>query len=236
MPDVMGMIMKDVFKGEKGEHRIVRDDGYINETDGLQFLADVSEWQHSERLSIREVEGPTLDIGCGAGRVGLYLQRKGIEYTGIDISPLAVQTSKLQGLNDIHLMSAASINLDRSDFNSIVMFGNNFGILGEEEDTVEMLKVLYKLTTPTAKIFAGSRDVRETDNPEHLSYQRRNRERGWPVGKVTIKIEYQGNETDWFNLYMPTPEEMDAVARKAGWFLEKTIGPKRYYVGVLAKV
>ncbi|MHA1906941.1 MAG: class I SAM-dependent methyltransferase [Candidatus Thorarchaeota archaeon] len=236
MSDVFGMIMRDALKGEKAEHRTVRDDGYVNEANGLQYLADISEWEHSERLAIREVEGPVLDIGCGAGRVGLYLQKKGIEYTGIDISPLAVETSKLQGLDNVHVMSASSLNMNRNDFKSVIMFGNNFGILGEEEDTVDMLKAFYKITSPTARIFAGSRDVRETDRPEHLAYHKRNRERGWPIGKVTIKIEYQGMETDWWNLLMPLPDEMDTLARKAGWYLEKTIGPSKYYIGVLAKV
>lgn len=236
MSDIFGMIMRDFLKNGKAEHKIIRDDGDIGEADGSYYFADISEWPHSERLAIREVEGPVLDIGCGAGRVGLHLQRKRIEYTGIDISPLAVETCRLQGLENVYVMSADSLKLDRSDFKSVVMFGNNFGILGEENKVIDMLKDFYKLTTQDAKIFAGTRDVRETDNPDHLSYHKRNRERGWPIGKVTLKLEYQGHETDWINLLMVMPEEMDALARKAGWYLEKTIGPAEYYVGVLAKV
>ncbi|MFW9851153.1 MAG: class I SAM-dependent methyltransferase [Candidatus Thorarchaeota archaeon] len=228
--------MRDALKGELVEYKMIRDDGFITESNGAAYLADVSEWDHAERLSIREVQGPVLDIGCGAGRVGLYLQRKGISYTGIDISPLAIETCKLQGLNEVHVMSANSLELDRSDFRSVVMFGNNFGLLGEVEDTVRMLKVLYNLTIPEAKIFAGSRDVRHTNVPEHLAYHRRNRERNWPIGKVTLKIEYQGNESDWWNFLMSIPDEMDAIARKAGWYLEKTIGKPNYYVGILRKV
>lgn len=236
MTDIFGKIMKDASQGLATPHKIIRDDGYVTEASGEQYIADVSEWVHSERLAIREVKGPVLDIGCGAGRVGVFLQRKGIEYTGIDVSPLAIDTSKLSGLQDVHVMSAADIDLNRADFQTIVMFGNNFGILGDEEKTVEMLKGFYKITTPDARIFAGTRDVRETEEPAHLKYHKRNRERGWPIGQVTLKAEYLGTETDWWNLLMSTEEEMDALARKAGWYLEKTIGAPKYYVGVLRKV
>ena len=136
--------------------KIVRDDGHITEDEGITYLADISEWDHAERMAIREVEGPVLDIGCGAGRVGLYLQRKRIEYTGIDISPLAVEASKLNGLNDVHVMSAAEINLNRDDYQSIVMFGNNFGIMGDEEKTIDMLKGFYKITKPKILMMLGN--------------------------------------------------------------------------------
>ncbi len=236
MTDIFGKVMKDASEGKPTPHKIIRDDGYVTEANGAQYVTDVSEWIHTERLAIREVKGPVLDIGCGAGRVGLYLQRKGIEYTGIDVSPLAIDACKQSGLQNVHIMSASAIDLGRNDFQSIIMFGNNFGVLGDEEKTVEMLKGLYKITTEDARIFAESRDVRETDDPAHLKYHQRNRERGWPIGQVTLKIEYEGLETGWFNLLMSTEEEMEAIARKAGWHLEKTIGPSRSYVGVLRKV
>jgi 2-polyprenyl-3-methyl-5-hydroxy-6-metoxy-1,4-benzoquinol methylase len=35
-----------------------------------------------------------LDVGCGSGRVVKYLQEKGFEVSGIDISELAIETSK----------------------------------------------------------------------------------------------------------------------------------------------
>ncbi len=228
--------MRDAFQGKDANHNIIRDDGHITPQNGSYLTSDVSEWHHSERLAIREVRGPVLDIGCGAGRVGLYLQRNNVKYTGIDISPLAVETCRLRGLDDVHIMSAEEIRFNRSDFKSVVMFGNNFGISGNEQKTTQMLRDLYKVTSPDARIFAQSRDVRETKDPAHLAYHQRNRERGWPIGQVTLKIEYQGVESDWWNLLMSTPEEMDAIARKAGWYLEKTIGPKELYVGVMKKV
>ncbi len=39
-----------------------------------------------------------LEVGCGAGRDGLALVGSGCAYTGVDLSPVAVQTCRDQGL------------------------------------------------------------------------------------------------------------------------------------------
>jgi 2-polyprenyl-3-methyl-5-hydroxy-6-metoxy-1,4-benzoquinol methylase len=43
------------------------------------------------------VKGRVLDVGCGAGRHSLYLQEKGFDVLGTDISPLASESASLGG-------------------------------------------------------------------------------------------------------------------------------------------
>ncbi|HET7660853.1 MAG TPA: class I SAM-dependent methyltransferase [Oryzihumus sp.] len=42
-----------------------------------------------------------LEVGCGAGRDGLVLSESGCAYTGVDLSPAAVQTCRDRGLNAV---------------------------------------------------------------------------------------------------------------------------------------
>ena len=49
-----------------------------------------------------------LEVGCGAGRDGLILSESGCAYTGIDLSPVAVQTCRDKGLNAVE---ASAIDL-----------------------------------------------------------------------------------------------------------------------------
>ncbi|MDQ6797207.1 MAG: class I SAM-dependent methyltransferase, partial [Actinomycetota bacterium] len=49
-----------------------------------------------ERLLDRAV-GPVLDIGCGPGRHLLALARRGVEATGIDVTPAAVRVARSRG-------------------------------------------------------------------------------------------------------------------------------------------
>ncbi|MFX1416753.1 MAG: hypothetical protein ACFFC0_08060, partial [Promethearchaeota archaeon] len=120
-------------------------------------------------------------------------------------------------------------------FDTVLLFGNNFGILGEEERIENMLKTIYTISSPDAVVIAESRDVAATDNPEHVAYHERNRNRGKPIGLVTLRLKYKHVVDDWFDLRMASPEEMSAIAEKAGWKVERTYGPRELFVAVMRK-
>lgn len=235
MPDVFGMIMKDAMNGEKAVHIIERDDGYSHESYGSQYVAGFADWPEGQREASAEVRGKILDIGCGAGRVGLHYQKLGHEVVGIDISKAAVEVSKKRGLKNVRLMSAESLEFPEGTFDTVLLFGNNFGILGEEDRIENMLKTIYTITSPDAVVLAESRDVAATDNPEHVAYHERNRNRGKPIGLVTLRLKYRRVVDDWFDLRMASPEEMSAIAERAGWKVERTYGPRELFVAVMRK-
>jgi SAM-dependent methyltransferase len=235
MPDIFGMIMSDAASGKEAKHEIERDDGYAHDSLGSQYMAPFSEWDEGERLASVEAQGKILDIGCGAGRVALYFQEKGHEVVGIDISQAAVDASRKRGLRNVHLMSADNLDFPEDTFDTVLLFGNNFGVLGDEDKIVEMLRTLHRITKSDAIILAQTRDVADTDNPEHHAYHEKNRSMGKPSGLVKIRLKYKGHVGDWWLLRMVDSYEMSVIAEKAGWKLVKTYGPRNLYVGVLKK-
>jgi len=235
MSDIFGMIMHDASEGQMAEHKIERDDGFVTDSNGKQYVAPIEEWQESERLAIPVAKSPVLDIGCGAGRVGQYLIVHGLDWVGIDVSPGAIEACRRRGLDSVHLMSADEIRLRRRDFRTVIMFGNNFGVVGGKDKVAKMLKQLYKVTTRDAIILAGSRDPRATDEEAHLKYHQWNQSRGRPAGLVRLRMHYKGLTGQWFELLLSSPEEMSEVAERAGWHLTKTFGERKYYVGLLEK-
>ena len=60
--------------------------------------------------AMKYVRGRTLDIGCGAGRVTLPLQQRGVDVVGIDNSPLAVRICRERGVNDVRLISVTRVS------------------------------------------------------------------------------------------------------------------------------
>ena len=48
-----------------------------------------------------------LEVGCGAGRDGLILSENGCAYTGVDLSPVAVQTCPDLGLDAVEASAVA---------------------------------------------------------------------------------------------------------------------------------
>jgi SAM-dependent methyltransferase len=235
MTDTFGKIMRDALEGKDAKYIIERDDGFIRHTSGQQYIAPFEKWMGEEKLAAAEIEGPVLDVGCGVGRVGDYVKEQGMEYVGIDLSPIAIKMCRKRGHHDVHVMSADKIELCRSDFKTVILFGNNFGIMGTLRGVIQMLEGFSRVTTDDAKILASSIDPEETDEEAHLKLHAKNREMGLPLGQVRLRNKYLGEVDEWWYLLLCGPELMSELAEQAGWYLEKTIGGPKYNVGVLKK-
>ena len=229
--------MRDAAAGVTGQYTIERDDGYAETLEVSDYIKPLEEWSEPERIAIKHVKGRVLDIGCGVGRVALYLQVLGYDVVGIDLSPGAVEASRTLGLREAHVMSASELEFKDDKFETVIMFGNNFGVAGDEKQIVKMLKQLHKFTTPDAIILAGTLDPLNTDNPEHLEYHKLNRARNRPPGLIRLRVKYKDHVSDWSDLWQATPNEMEMLADKGGWQVEKLlqIGDQSTYVGILTK-
>ena len=236
MSDILGEIIKDAMNGLPAEHKTERDDGYITVRKGIRYLAPFEDWFEAEKLAIDYVRGRVLDIGCGAGRVALYLQEQGLDVVGIDISPGAVEAARSRGMENVHLMDAEKLEFPEDTFDTVILFGNNFGVLGEVPRIVEMLRRLSMITTKDAVILAASFDPIVTDDPEHLAYHESNRNQGKPLGLLKLRLNYKGRVGDWWNQLLAEPSLMTDIADQAGWRVDEFLsGPPHYYVGVLRK-
>jgi SAM-dependent methyltransferase len=220
-PDTFGKAFMAYYRGEKVSLIVRRDDDLVNE-DALEgYFRGYDDWFEVERKALQHVRGRVLDVGCGAGRNLLWLQEKGFTVTGVDVSPTAVGVARLRGARDCRVMDAKDLRLPPGSFETVIMMGNNFGIAGGVELTKKMLRDLYRVTIEDGLIIATSRDPLDTDNPRHLAYHERNRQRGRPPGLVTIRLEFRGEIGPWFDLLLATPEEMAEIAEASGWHMEE---------------
>ena len=89
------------YNGKRRFEIVERDDGYIdNGPDVAMYFSSYEDWSPLDKKAIEFVKGRVLDIGCGAGSHSLYLQEKGFDFLGTDISPLAIKVCKLRGLKN----------------------------------------------------------------------------------------------------------------------------------------
>jgi len=75
--------------------------------DGSHTLLPVNRWRAppgaaDEALLLRGCTGPTVDIGCGPGRLVAALSVRGVVALGIDVSPLAVALTRSRGAMALH--------------------------------------------------------------------------------------------------------------------------------------
>jgi SAM-dependent methyltransferase len=234
--DAYGRLILGYLEKGEGIEIVERDDGFINASSfgPAAYFAPFRRWPKAERQAMRLARGRVLDVGCGAGRVALELQRRGHEVVGIDLSPLAVEVSRRRGVRDARELPVTQVGRDLGRFDTFVMFGNNFGLMGSRRRAPWLLRRFRSIANGSARILAESVDPYKTDKPEHLAFHERNRKRGRMGGQLRIRIRESTHSTPWFDYLLASPEEMASLAEGTGWELTRVIDEGEHvYVGVL---
>jgi len=237
MNDAFGQEIWAHFKGKESFEIIERDDGFFDASSGAKiYFSNYGDWPSIERKALRFARGRVLDVGCGAGRHSLYLQGKGLDVTGIDISPLAIKVSKLRGLKKVRLMSITQVDFKSNSFDTVIMLGNNFGLFGSQKRARWLLKKFHRMTSSDAMIIAESNDPYKTDNPDHLKYHEYNRRRGRMAGQLRIRVRFGKYTGNWFDYLIVSKKEMKYLLMGTGWKAERFIRSKgSQYIAIIKK-
>jgi SAM-dependent methyltransferase len=233
--DAFGRALLDQFEGKNVTVIVERDDGLVDTEAMAWYFSGPGKWHASERKALRYVRGRVLDVGCGAGRVALLLQERGHEVVAIDVSPDAVEICSRRGARDAQLLPFTRIDSSLGRFDTIVLFGNNFGLLSNPRRARWLLRRLKSLTSEDARILAGCHDPHAADDAVNRSYHGRNRRRGRMAGEARFRVRYGAEATPWFDWLLVSPEEMEEIVAGTGWELRHVLHDEANFVGVIER-
>ncbi len=234
--DAYGHAVYDAYQGRGGAAVGERDDGHVAIFHPRYYLSSHKDWSPAQRKALRLVKGKVIDVGCSGGRIALYLQQKGYEVVGIDNSPLSIKVCRRRGLEQARLMGITELSPRLGTFDTVVMFGNNFGLFGNFKRARWLLRRLRGMTTDTARILAETFDPYQTRDPDHLSYHRRNRRRGRMGGQIRLRVRYKGYATPWLDYLFVSKKEMHTIVADTGWRVARFIDAKGPgYIAVIEK-
>ena len=216
--DAFGEELRKGMAGTDTMGIVERDDGYIDYVQSHPlYFSEFGDWPAPEREAISFATGRVLDVGCGAGRVPLYLQEQDVEVIGIDNSPGAIAVCKKRGVRDARLMPFAGVNRTLPTIDSIVMFGNNFGLFANPRRARWLLRRLKSLTSLQATIIAETTDPYGTENPAHIAYHKKNQARGRLAGELRIRVRHKQFIGEWFDYLMVSKSELEQILDGTGW-------------------
>ncbi|HTU72692.1 MAG TPA: methyltransferase domain-containing protein [Trebonia sp.] len=233
--DAVGEAFLDALAGRPDSLVVEREDGFIA-ADGLRYLGPLDE---RDEWAVGRLAGRVADVGAGAGRAALALQGRGQQVTALDTSPGAVRACRQRGVRDVYLGTAgqAAAGGLAGRFDSVLLLGNNIGLLGSREAAGPFLADLGALLRPGGVIVGTSSDPYQAGQRAHLDYHERNRRRGRLPGHATIRVRYQRLATSWFDWLIPSPGELEDLARPAGWQItDLRRGPGPHYAVVLGRL
>jgi len=91
--------------------------------------------------------GPVLDVGCDVGELLSALKARGVQATGIEVSPTAVERCRTRGLDVIH-GTVEDVDLPDSAYRTITLSH----VLEHFPDPVAALKKLWRALEPGGRI------------------------------------------------------------------------------------
>ena len=159
MKDLFGKAILDFQTNFSPENMITSTS--ISEEDEMEvayLFRSFAEMPTIEQKALQLAKGRTLEVGCGAGSHGLYLQsERNIDVHSIDISENAITACTLRGLKNTQVIDV--LNIENEKYDTILLLMNGTGIFETLERTPIYLQKLKSLLNPNGQILIDSSDI-----------------------------------------------------------------------------
>jgi SAM-dependent methyltransferase len=215
--DAFGMALLAHMDQKDGWHVVERDDGRLHPMDAEVYFREPADWPNGEPRVLDYIRGRVLDVGAGAGRYAVELQRRGHHVVALDVSAGAAEVCQRRGL--VNVFTGTIDELGDDHFDTFLFGGNNLGLLASPSAASRLLDRLRTLALPNAQIIGTCRDPYDTDDPENLEYHELNRSRGRQAGQIRLRVRFRRVATPWFDYWFQSPSELRTVTEPHGWSL-----------------
>jgi len=235
--DALGHAVFDAYSGRPGVEFLERDDGYVKPGSKLTaevYLSKPESWNKLERKGLSLVDGRILDIGCGAGRHALFLQAQGYSVDAFDISPLAIQVAKKQGLENAFVLDIENLGSIKNRYDTFLLLGNNLALLSNPKKGRKIITQLDQLANKGARVIATCAILNQ-DDPEHKSYQEENIRNNRSAGQLKLRVKYKDITGDWFEYWFLSSAELYALLKGTNWEIESYEEDQGQYLIVLKR-
>jgi SAM-dependent methyltransferase len=171
-----------------------------------------------ERTALDLCRGRTLDLGAGAGRHALELQRRGLEVIAVDVSPEAVEVMRERGVTDARCGHLEGLVGER--FDTIILLMHGIGLVGTLRGLAHFFDQAQLHLEENGRIIFDSADLGLV-MPEHFDEGLEDwRAGGLYPGEVEYRLSYGGFEGDPYPWLFVDPLTLADLAQAADFRAE----------------
>ncbi|MEV6980122.1 class I SAM-dependent methyltransferase [Sphaerisporangium sp. NPDC051017] len=236
--DAFGQTLQECWRAQGAPGHVMelveRDDGLLMASDASKYFTPPDQLDRLDRWACQQAAGRVLDIGCGAGRHALALATAGFDVVGMDASPGAVTVARQRGVTAVH-GSLYGPPPDLGRFDTILLLGNNLGLLGGADRAHQVLRQLAGLAHPNARLIGTGTDPYGSDNPDHLAYHEHNRRHSRMAGQLRLRIRHGRTATEWFDYLFASIQELSDLTDRSPWKLEHVETEGAAYIAQVRK-
>jgi len=154
----------------------------IRHESGADHRVDAADWcRHQlpgDRALLARCSGPTLDVGCGPGRLTSALNRLGHPALGIDVSAAAVRLARARGATALRRDVFAALP-GHGRWRHLLLADGNIGIGGDPELLLRRCRELVagdgqihlELAPPGTQSWAGNARIRAGDDLPSMPFR-----------------------------------------------------------------
>lgn len=214
--DPLGRALLDYHSGATLAQIVVHSDLWQDEP------TPVAEFYRPEGQALPEIEvralglcrGRVLDLGAGAGRHALDLQRQGLEVVALDVAREAVQVMRERGVLDARCGDLDTVADDR--FDTLLMLMHGIGLVGNLPGLAHFFEHALRRLTEDGQILCDSADLELVMNREdgELAVERGDNDRY--LGEVEFRLSYGRFRGEPYPWLFVDPRTLSRVAEAAG--------------------
>lgn len=154
-----------------------------------------------EHMALAHCRSRTLDVGSGSGCHALYLQSRGLDVDGLDISPGCVEVMRRRGVNNV--IHGNLFGLTGRKYSTLLMLMNGLGICGSLNGLNLFLQFVPTILKAGGQILADSTDITHTPDES----ERFEENTGFYIGETEFVMRYGNtisNPFEWLYIDFET--------------------------------
>lgn len=200
--DLFGQVLLDYYHGNHKDKFYFLIKGKKSPFDISYYFEGLDKMSALKKRMLELVKGSVLDVGCGAGRHLLEMQ-KNHDVLGIDISDINIEIAQKRGAKNCIAGNFFEFDF-RQKFDTITFFENGLGMAEKEEKVKDLLNKAISLLNEDGQILTIGRfpfeKPEDESAPEYI------------VNNITpIYQDKEGIPFSWINL---NPKYLEKVCDK----------------------